>query len=110
MQCHSFCTGYYVWKCVSQSRRVECHICIFYQKFQHCVYCLKVTLDAICSDGEVCRLLQMVIERGNITTYEWKTGTKPTSIVDTVLHQNIQDEQTTQQSEEVGGVHSKKYI
>ena len=56
------------------------------------------------SEDEVCPLLRTVMEKGNITTYEWRTGTKPTSVVDTAFHQrNTQDveETTNNENEEV---------
>lgn len=44
------------------------------------------------SSPEVCPLLRTVISKGNITTYEWRTGTAPNSIIDTALHsQALQD-------------------
>lgn len=52
------------------------------------------------SEDEVCPLLRTVMEKGNITTYEWRTGTKPTSVVDTAFHQqNTQDEEETTNNE-----------
>lgn len=52
-------------------------------------------------DSEVCPLLHMVIERGNITTYEWRTGRQPTSIIDTLVQTVTDDDQAEQTADEV---------
>ena len=52
------------------------------------------------SEDEVCPLLRTVMEKGNIITYEWRTGKKPTSVVDTAFHQQkTQDEEETTNNE-----------
>ncbi|XP_067933498.1 CDK5 regulatory subunit-associated protein 3-like [Watersipora subatra] len=39
----------------------------------------------------VCPLLKTVINKGNITTYEWRTGEAPTSVMDMTSHTHIDD-------------------
>ena len=64
------------------------------------VYSMSITSD--CTE-ELCPLLKTVITKGNITTYEWKTGQAPTSVIETLSNTQLDaaDDKVEEESEEV---------
>lgn len=49
----------------------------------------------------MCKTLATLIKKGNITTYEWRTGEAPTSVVNTaLLHSPVLSQSTTEAAAE----------